>query len=411
MSPACQIVMPSTGTCAATISLVTAPPTSPAYRLTDEQLMLRDAVRVLADERIAPRAAEIDKTAEFPQDVRTLLATHDILALPFEERYGGIGGELLSLCLAIEQISRVCATSGLILAVQELGALPIILAGSDEQRERWLPGLAAGRQLIAFALTEAEAGSDVASTRTQAVRDGDGYVIDGSKRFISHGSVADLITVFAVTEPEAPRHRRLSCFVIEVPTDGFSVPRIEHKMGIRGSPTAELAFNGVRVPAANLIGAEGDGFGIAMRTFERSRPGIAAQAVGIAQGALEVATRYAGERRQFGQRIGDLQMVGAMLADMDAATEAARQLLYKACVEIDAGSPDAGRWAAMCKLVAGDTAMRVTTDAVQVLGGYGYIDEFPVERMMRDAKITQLYEGTQQVQRLVIARALLGKDG
>jgi alkylation response protein AidB-like acyl-CoA dehydrogenase len=411
MSPACQIVMPSTGTCAATISLVTAPPTSPAYRLTDEQLMLRDALRVLADERIAPRAAEIDKTAEFPQDVRTLLATHDILALPFEERYGGIGGELLSLCLAIEQISRVCATSGLILAVQELGALPIILAGSDEQRERWLPGLAAGRQLIAFALTEAEAGSDVASTRTQAVRDGDSYVIDGSKRFISHGSVADLITVFAVTEPEAPRHRRLSCFVIEVPTDGFSVPRIEHKMGIRGSPTAELAFNGVRVPAANLIGAEGDGFGIAMRTFERSRPGIAAQAVGIAQGALEVATRYAGERRQFGQRIGDLQMVGAMLADMDAATEAARQLLYKACVEIDAGSPDAGRWAAMCKLVAGDTAMRVTTDAVQVLGGYGYIDEFPVERMMRDAKITQLYEGTQQVQRLVIARALLGKDG
>ena len=403
--------MPSTGTCAATISVVTAPPTSPAYRLTDEQSMLRDAVRVLADEQIAPRAAEIDKTAEFPQDVRTLLATHDILALPFEERYGGIGGELLSLCLAIEQISRVCATSGLILAVQELGALPIILAGSDEQRERWLPGLAAGQQLIAFALTEAEAGSDVASTRTRAVRDGDSYVIDGSKRFISHGSVADLITVFAVTDPEAPRHRRLSCFVVDVPTDGFSVPRIEHKMGIRGSPTAELAFSGVRVPAANLIGAEGDGFGIAMRTFERSRPGIAAQAVGIAQGALEVATHYAQERRQFGQRIGDLQMVGAMLADMDAATEAARQLLYKACVEIDAGSPDAGRWAAMCKLVAGDTAMRVTTDAVQVLGGYGYIDEFPVERMMRDAKITQLYEGTQQVQRLVIARALLGKDG
>jgi alkylation response protein AidB-like acyl-CoA dehydrogenase len=403
--------MPSTGTCAATISVVTAPPTSPAYRLTDEQSMLRDAVRVLADEQIAPRAAEIDKTAEFPQDVRTLLAAHDILALPFEERYGGIGGELLSLCLAIEQISRVCATSGLILAVQELGALPIILAGTDEQRERWLPGLAAGEQLIAFALTEAEAGSDVASTRTRAVRDGDSYVIDGSKRFISHGSVADLITVFAVTDPEAPRHRRLSCFVVEVPTEGFSVPRIEHKMGIRGSPTAELAFSGVRVPAPNLVGAEGDGFGIAMRTFERSRPGIAAQAVGIAQGSLEVATRYAQERRQFGQRIGDLQMVGAMLADMDAATEAARQLLYKACVEIDAGSPDAGRWAAMCKLVAGDTAMRVTTDAVQVLGGYGYIDEFPVERMMRDAKITQLYEGTQQVQRLVIARALLGKDG
>jgi alkylation response protein AidB-like acyl-CoA dehydrogenase len=197
---------------------------------------------------------------------------------------------------------------------------------------------------------------------------------------------------------------------VEVPTSGFSVTRLEHKMGIRGSPTAELAFEGVRVPAANRIGEEGDGFGIAMRTFERSRPGIAAQAVGIAQGALEAATAYAGQRRQFGQRVGDFQMVGAMLADMDAATEAARQLLYKACVEIEAGAPDAGRWSAMCKLVAGDAAMRVTTDAVQVLGGYGYIDDFPVERMMRDAKITQIYEGTQQIQRLVIARALLGKD-
>jgi alkylation response protein AidB-like acyl-CoA dehydrogenase len=390
---------------------VTAALPGSAYRLNDDQSMLRDAVRVLADERIAPRAAEIDRSGEFPQDVRELLASHDILALPFPERFGGLGGELLTLCLAIEQISRVCATSGLILAVQELGALPIILAGSDEQQERWLPGLASGEQLIAFALTEAEAGSDVAATRTRARLDGDDYVIEGSKRFISHGSIANLVTVFATTNPEAPRHRRLSCFVVEVPTAGFSVTRLEHKMGIRGSPTAELAFDGVRVPAANRIGEEGDGFALAMRTFERSRPGIGAQAVGIAQGALEVASRYARERRQFGQRIGDLQMIGAMLADMDASTEAARQLLYKACVEIDGGAPDAGRWAAMCKLVAGDTAMRVTTDAVQVLGGYGYIDEFPVERMMRDAKITQLYEGTQQIQRLVIARALLGKDG
>ncbi|HSK51345.1 MAG TPA: acyl-CoA dehydrogenase family protein [Clostridia bacterium] len=385
--------------------------TSSGYRLNDDQLMLRDAVRVLADERIAPRAAEIDRTGEFPQDVRELLAAHDILALPFPERFGGLGGELLTLCLAIEQISRACATSGLILAVQELGALPILLAGSDAQQERWLPGLASGERLIAFALTEAEAGSDVTAARTTARRDGDDYVIDGAKRFISHGSVAGLLTVFAVTDPQAPRHRRLSCFVVEVPVEGFAVTRLEHKMGIRGSPTAELAFDRVRIPAANLVGEEGDGFSIAMRTFERSRPGIAAQAVGIAQGALEVATRYARERRQFGNRIGDLQMVGAMLADMDAQTEAARQLLYKACAEIDAGAPDASRWAAMCKLVAGDTAMRVTTDAVQVLGGYGYIDEFPVERMMRDAKITQLYEGTQQVQRLVIARALLGKDG
>jgi alkylation response protein AidB-like acyl-CoA dehydrogenase len=385
--------------------------TPPTYRLTEEQVLLRDAVAVIADERVAPRAGEIDRTGEFPEDLRQLLASQDILALPFPEEYGGLGGELLSVCLAIEQLSRACATTGLILAVQELASLPILIAGADEQRARWLPGLASGEQLIAFALTEAEAGSDVTATRTRAVRDGDEYVLTGTKRFISHGSVADLVTVFAVTDPDAPRHARLSCFVVEVPTDGFAVTRIEHKMGLRGSPTAELAFDGVRIPAANLIGAEGDGFGLAMKTFERSRPGIAAQAVGIAQGALEAATAYARDRRQFGQRIGDLQMVAAMLADMDAATEAARQLLYTACVEIDAGAPDAGRWAALCKLVAGDAAMRVTTDAVQVLGGYGYIDEFPVERMMRDAKITQLYEGTQQIQRLVVARALLGKDG
>ncbi len=382
---------------------------APTYRLTDNQTDLRDAVRVLADDRIGPRAAEIDRTAEFPWDVKELLAAHDILALPFAEEYGGIGGELLSVCLAIEQISRVCATSGLILAVQELGSLPIILAGTKEQKTRWLPDLAAGRTLIAFALTEAEAGSDVAAARTTAVRDSDDYLITGGKRFISHGSVADLIAVFAVTEPTAERHRRLSCFMVEKDMPGFAVARLEHKMGIRGSPTAELAFNQVRVPAANRIGEEGDGFDIAMRTLDRSRPGIAAQAVGIAQGALEVAARYAAERKQFGRPIGEFQMIAAMLADMDAATESARQLLYKACVEIEAGAADASRWSALCKLVAGDAAMRVTTDAVQVLGGYGYIDEFPVERMMRDAKITQLYEGTQQIQRLVVARALLGR--
>ena len=376
--------------------------------------MLRDAVRVLADEQIAPRAAEIDRTAEFPWDVKDLLASHDILGLPFPEAYGGLGGHLLTVCLAIEQISRACATSGLILAVQELGALPLLLAGSDEQKQRWFPDLAAGRTLIAFALTEAEAGSDAAAARTRARRDGDDWVIDGSKRFISQGSVADLVTVFAATDDagdDAPRHRRLTCFVVEKGTDGFAVERIEHKMGIRGSPTAELSFRGVRVPDANRVGGVGEGFPIAMRTLDRSRPGIAAQAVGIAQGALDVAARYATERTQFGRPIAEFQMIAAMLADMDAGTEAARQLLYKACAEIEAGAPDAARWSAMCKLVAGDTAMRVTTDAVQVLGGYGYIDEFPVERMMRDAKITQLYEGTQQIQRLVIARALAGRGG
>ncbi len=394
-------------------SVTTASRAPGPFRLTEEHEMLRDAVRVLADEQVAPRAADIDRTAEFPQDLRRLLAAQDILALPFPEEHGGLGGELLGVCLAVEQLSRACATTGLILAVQELGSLPITLAGTDEQRARWFPRLASGDQLIAFALTEAEAGSDVAAARTTARAEpgGEAYVIDGAKRFISHGSVADLLVVFAVTDPGAERHRRLSAFVVEVPTDGFAVTRIEHKMGLRGSPTAELAFDTMRIPAANRLGEEGDGWDIAMRTLDRSRPAIAAQAVGIAQGALEVATAYARERKQFGQRIGDFQMIGAMLADMDAGTEAARQLLYRACVEIDAGAADANRWSAMCKLVAGDNAMRVTTDAVQVLGGYGYIDEFPVERMMRDAKITQLYEGTQQIQRLVIARALLGKGG
>ena len=381
------------------------------HRLTEEQVLLRDTIRELADARIAPRAGDIDRSAEFPEDVRQLLAQHDVLGLPFPVEHGGVGGDLLTVCLAIEQIARACATSSLILMVQELGALPILLRGTPEQQARWFPDLAAGRTLAAFALTEPEAGSDAAAIRTRAVRDGDDYLISGTKRFITNGSVAGLITVFAVTDPEAPRHGRLSCFAVEVPADGFRVARLEHKMGIRGSPTAELEFERVRVPAGNLIGAEGDGFAIAVATLDRSRPGVAAQAVGIAQGALEAATAYARDRKQFGQRIGDFQMVGAMLADMDAQIEAARQLLYTACEVIEAGSPDAARWAAMCKLVAGDTAMRVTTDAVQVFGGYGYIDEFPVERMMRDAKITQIYEGTQQIQRLVIARALLGKDG
>ena len=378
-------------------------------RLTDEQRLLRDTLRELADARIAPRAAEIDRTGEFPEDIRQLLAAQGVLGLPFPEAYGGVGGDLLTICVAIEQIARACATSSLILIVQELGALPLLIAGTPEQHARWFPRLASGEILAAFGLTEPEAGSDVAGIRTRAVRDGDEYVISGSKRFITNGSVAGLITVFALTDAAAPRHRRLSCFAVEVPTVGFRVERLEHKLGIRGSPTAELTFDGVRVPAGNRIGAEGDGFSIAMATLDRSRPGVAAQAVGIAQGALDVAVGYARQRKQFGQRIGDFQMVAAMLADMDAQTEAARQLLYTACQHIEAGGPDVARWSAMCKLVAGDTAMRVTTDAVQVLGGYGYVDDFPVERMMRDAKITQIYEGTQQVQRLVIARALLGR--
>jgi alkylation response protein AidB-like acyl-CoA dehydrogenase len=386
-----------------------------SVRLTDEQRALRDTVRELADEKVAPRAAEIDQSAEFPWDMVELLARHDILALPFPEQYGGLGGDLLTLCVAVEQLSRVCATTGLILAVQELGSTPLLLAGSDEQKERWIPDLAAGKSLAAFALTESEAGSDAAAARTKAVRDGDSWRIDGSKRFISQGSVAKLVAVFAVTDP-APEaikaYRHMTCFYAEQGTPGFEAGKVEHKMGIRGSPTAELTFDGAIVPDANRVGEVGQGWQLAMRTFERSRPGIAAQALGIAQGALEVASKYASERKQFGRPIAEFQMVGQMLADMATQTEAARQLLYTACEEIELGRKGTSgispaRWAAMAKLFCGDTAMSVTTDAVQVLGGYGYITEYPTERMMRDAKITQLYEGTQQIQRLIIARDLV----
>ncbi|MGC8633529.1 MAG: acyl-CoA dehydrogenase family protein [Candidatus Limnocylindrales bacterium] len=376
-------------------------------RLSDEQVELRAAVRELARARIAPRAAEIDQSAAFPRDVVELFARHDVFALIYPTEYGGLGGTLLTNCLMIEEVSRVCATSGLILAVQALGSLPLQLAGTDEQKRRWMPDLSSGRLLNAFALTEAQAGSDSAGIRTRAVREGDSWRIEGTKRFISQGNEADLVAVVAVTDPEAGRHRDLSVFYVERGTPGFQVARLEHKMGIRGSSTAELLFDGVRVPDANRVGAVGEGFRIAMRTLNRSRPGVAAQAVGIAQGATDVAVDYARQRVQFGKPIGEHQMVGAMLADMATRTEAARQLLYEACERIEDGAADAARWAAMCKLFAGDTAMAVTTDAVQVLGGYGYITEYPVERMMRDAKITQLYEGTQQIQRLVIARALL----
>jgi alkylation response protein AidB-like acyl-CoA dehydrogenase len=390
-------------------SAVAAPAGSATYRLTEDQVLLRDTLRQLADEKIAPRAAEIDRSGQFPEDIRQLLASHDVLALPFPSEYGGVGADLLTQCIAIEQIARACVTSSLILSVQGLGSLALLLGGSEEQKARLVPDLASGKKLIAFGLTEPEAGSDAAAARTRAVRDGDDYVIDGGKRFITNGSVADIVMVFAVTDPEARTSHRLSAFAVEVPTKGFSVVRLEHKLGIRGSPTAELSFDRMRVPAANRIGEEGDGWKLAMGTFDRSRPGIAAQAVGIAQGALDAAVAYAKDRKQFGQRIGDFQMVQAMLADMDARTEAARQLTYKAAAEIEAGAADASRWASMAKLIAGDTAMAVTTDAVQVFGGYGYTDDFPVERMMRDAKITQLYEGTQQIQKLVIARALLGR--
>jgi alkylation response protein AidB-like acyl-CoA dehydrogenase len=382
-----------------------------SYLPTAEHDELRAMVRELAEERIAPRAAEIDEQQEFPWDLKELLAQQDLLGTAFEERHGGTALDTVAQSIVVEEIARADATTSLIPIVQKLGALPIVLAGTDEQKDRYLPRLASGEWIAAFGLTEAAAGSDVASNRMRAVRDGDAYVLNGSKRFITHGSVANLVTVFALTDPDAGGRKGMSAFIVEADTPGFAAPRVEHKMGIRGSPTAELTFDDVRVPAVNLIGAEGDGFRIAMATLDRSRLGIAAQAVGIAQGALDAAIGYAADRRQFGERVVDFQGIQWMLADMATATEAARQLTYAAAARVDANVADLPYWTSSAKLVAGDAAMRVTTDAVQVLGGYGYITEYPVERMMRDAKITQLYEGTQQIQRLVVARQLLQRAG
>ena len=376
--------------------------------LTVEQRELRELVRSLARDRIAARAAEIDESHEFPWDVVELFREHGIFGLFFEEEHGGLGtGTLLSL-VAIEEVSRVCATSGLILAVQELGSLGLKLGGSPEQQARWLPRLASGEVLAAYALTEAGSGSDSAAMRTSAVADGDGYVLNGTKRFITNAGVAGLYTVFAKTDPAAG-HSGISAFVVESETPGFTVERLEPKMGISGSTTGELAFADCRIPATNRLGEEGTGFRLAMRILDRSRPGVAAQALGIAQGATDYALDYAKTRETMGKPIAQHQLIAAKLADMETKTEAARGLLYRFGRMVDEGADDGEltKASAMAKLFCGDVAMEVTTEAVQILGGYGYIKEYPVERMMRDAKITQIYEGSQEVQRLVIAREMV----
>jgi len=377
-------------------------------RLNEEQLMIQQSVRELAQARIAPRAAEIDEKEEFPWDVVELFRSHDIFALPFPPEYGGLSGSALTLNVAIEEIAKVCATSALILAVQALGAYPIMIGGSDEQKQRFLPDLAAGRKLCAYALSEPGAGSDPAGMQTKATRRGDDYVLNGSKIWITDGGVAETIVVFAKTDPGAGS-RGISAFVVEDAQNqkGFKASTIHGKLGIRGSNTAELSFDDLVVPAANRLGEEGEGFKLALRVLDRSRPGVAAQALGIAQGALDYAVGYAKERHQFGKAIAEFQGLQFMLADMEAQVQAARALVYLASQVIDAKGDNVGRYCALAKLVAGDAAMKVTTDAVQVLGGYGYVREYPVERMMRDAKITQIYEGTNQIQRVVIARELL----
>jgi alkylation response protein AidB-like acyl-CoA dehydrogenase len=374
--------------------------------LTDEQREIRDLVRTLARERIAPRAAEIDESAEFPWDMVELMREHELFGLAFDEAHGGSGAGSLMLLVAVEEVSRACATTGLVLAVQELASLALRLAGTDEQKNRYLPRLASGEWIAAYALTEADSGSDSAAMRTQAKRDGEEYVLNGSKRFITNAGVAGLYTVFAKTDPDGG-HAGISCFVVEADSPGFEVGRIEPKMGIKGSTTGELFFNDCRVPAENLIGEEGEGFKIAMRILDRSRPGIAAQALGIAQGATDYALEYAKNRETMGEPIAEHQLVAGKLADMETRCEAARGLLYKAGLMMDEDAPGLTKVSAMAKLFCSDTAMDVTTDAVQILGGYGYIKEYPVERMMRDAKITQIYEGTNEIQRLVIAREMV----
>jgi alkylation response protein AidB-like acyl-CoA dehydrogenase len=379
--------------------------------LNDEQREIRDLVRDLARERVAPRAAEIDKKGEFPWDMVELFREHELFGLPYDEAYGGTGTGALMVLVAIEELSKVCATTGLILAVQELGSLGIKLAGTDEQKQRFLPRLANGEWLAAYALSEPGSGSDSAAMRSEARLDGDEYVLNGGKRFITNAGVAHVYTVFAKTDPEAD-HSGISAFIVEADSPGFEVGRIEPKMGIKGSTTGELFFNDLRVPAGNLLGEEGEGFKIAMRILDRSRPGIGAQGLGLAQGATDYALEYAKSRETMGKPIAQHQLISATLADMETKCEAARGLLYKVGMMIDEGAPadEVTKISAMAKLYCTDVAMEVTTDAVQILGGYGYMQEYPVERMMRDAKITQIYEGTNQIQRLVIAREMLKEN-
>ena len=375
------------------------------YSIPQEMVDFRETIRQIATEKIAPRAAEIDRNSEYPWDVRQLLGEQDILGLPFEERYGGMGTGTLMLQIGVEEIAKACASSALILMIQELGTLPIQLFGSDEQKERFLPKCASGEWSPAFALSEPEAGSDPAAMRTTAVKDGDEWVINGQKAWITNAGVADFYVVFASTDRE---NRRTSAFIVEKDREGFDPGQLEHKLGIKGSPTGSPSFTDVRVPDENLIGEAGKGLHVALGTLERTRLGAAAQAVGIAQGATNFANSYAAERIAFGKPINQLQAIQFKLADMEAGTAAARELLYKACSLADREErpADLGKWTSMAKLIASDNAMKVTVEAIQVLGGYGYVNEYPVERMMRDAKITQIYEGTNEIQRVVIARSM-----
>jgi alkylation response protein AidB-like acyl-CoA dehydrogenase len=376
------------------------------FEFTAEQIAIRDTIRELVQDRVAPRAAEIDQTGKYPKDIEKLFADNGILGIPFPEEYGGISGSSVTICMGVEEIAKACASSSLILAVQALGSYPILVAGSEEQKKRLCPPLASGEKVAAYALSEPGSGSDAAAMNTRARRVGSEYVLNGTKQFITHGSIAGTLVVFAQTDGGSD-HRSISAFVLERENSPWKVEKLEHKLGIRGSPTAQIVLEDVTVPAANRLGEEGAGFKIALAVLDRSRPGIGAQALGIAEGAFAYALNYVKERVQFGQSIASFQGIQFMLADIATQIEAARHLVFQAATKVDSKAADLTKVAAMAKLFASDMAMRVTTDCVQLLGGYGYITDYPVERMMRDAKITQIYEGTNQIQRVVIARALL----
>jgi len=381
-------------------------PSFDVYRLTDEHNFLRQTVREIADDRIAPRAAEIDATEEFPWDVYDALRRAELHATHIPEEYGGVGADSVATCIVIEEVARACCSSSLIPAVNKLGTVPLLLSASEDLKKRVLPQVASGEAMFSYALSERDAGSDAAAMRTRAVPDGDHWVLNGSKSWITGAGVSTYYTVMAVTDASAGANG-ISAFVVRKDDPGFSVGAKEKKLGIKGSPTCEIYFDDCAIPADRIVGEPGTGFKTALRTLDHTRLTIGAQAVGVAQGALDAAIAYVKQRRQFGQPVADFQGVQFMLADMAMQTESARQLVYVGAAKAERGDKDLTFVSAAAKCLASDVAMKVTTDAVQLFGGYGYTRDFPVERMMRDAKITQIYEGTNQIQRIVMARQLL----
>lgn len=376
------------------------------YFLTEEQIMIRDLTRQIAEEKIVPVRAELDETGEFPWDIMKVLAQSDLFGLFIPDEYGGLGKGALELCIAVEELSRACLGISTTYAANALGTYPILLFGTDEQKKRYLPDIAAGKRLVAFGLTEANAGSDAGGIQTTAKLEGNEYVINGTKQWITNGGEAEIYTIIAMTD-KSRGARGASAFIVEKGTHGFTFGKKENKMGIRASATRELIFNDCRIPRENIIAKEGMGFIVAMKTLDNSRVGVGAQGVGVAQGAFDEAVKFARQRVQFGQTIISFQAIQHMLADMATEIEAARALLYSVARYIDSGAKDVSKESAMAKVFATDMAMRVTTNAVQIMGGSGYMKEYPVEKMMRDAKILQIYEGTNQIQRNIIGQALI----